>query len=110
MVHRSLVNNFPLNQLVNRFKRVFQLLNSEVVSFPRQLEIVGNFLQKAIPFKIMCVCMYVCVVCVHARAQALSCVQLRDPIDCSPPGSSVHGILQARILEWVAILFSRVSS
>ena len=30
-----------------------------------------------------------------------------DPMDCSPPGSSVHGILQARILEWVAIPFSR---
>ena len=35
---------------------------------------------------------------------------LCDPIDCSPPGSSVHGILQARILEWVAISFSRGSS
>ena len=34
---------------------------------------------------------------------------LCDPIDCSLPGSSVHGILQARILEWVAILFSRGS-
>ena len=33
-----------------------------------------------------------------------------DPLDYSPPGSSVHGILQARILEWVAISFSRVSS
>ena len=33
-----------------------------------------------------------------------------DPTDCSPPGSSVHGILQARILEWVAIPFSRGSS
>ena len=32
---------------------------------------------------------------------------LCDPMDCSPPGSSIHGILQARILEWVAILFSR---
>ena len=32
-----------------------------------------------------------------------SCPTLRDPMDCSPPGSSVHGILQARILEWVAI-------
>ena len=31
---------------------------------------------------------------------------LCDPLDCSPPGSSVHAILQARILEWVAILFS----
>ena len=33
-----------------------------------------------------------------------------DPVDCSPPGSSVHGILQARILEWVVISFSRGSS
>ena len=33
-----------------------------------------------------------------------------DPLDCSLPGSSVHGILQARILEWVAISFSRGSS
>ena len=32
---------------------------------------------------------------------------LCDPIGCSPPGSSLHGILQARILEWVAISFSR---
>ena len=30
-----------------------------------------------------------------------------DPVDCSPPGSSVHGILQARILEWVAVSSSR---
>ena len=36
-----------------------------------------------------------------------SCPTLRDPMDCSPPGSSVHGILQARILEWVAMPFSR---
>ena len=39
-----------------------------------------------------------------------SCLTLCDPLDCSPPGSSVHGILQARILEWVAMLFSRGSS
>ena len=36
-----------------------------------------------------------------------SCLTLCDPVDCSPPGSSIHGILQARILEWVAISFSR---
>ena len=35
------------------------------------------------------------------------CPALCDPIDCSPPGSSIHGILQGRILEWVAISFSR---
>ena len=39
-----------------------------------------------------------------------SCLILCDPVDCSPPGSSVYGILQARILEWVAISFSRASS
>ena len=39
-----------------------------------------------------------------------SCPTLCDPVDCSPPGSSVHEILQARILEWGAILFSRGSS
>ena len=39
-----------------------------------------------------------------------SCPTLCDPMDCSPPGSSVHGIHQAGILEWVAIPFSRGSS
>ena len=38
-----------------------------------------------------------------------SCPTLCDPMDCSPPGSSVHGIFQARILEWVAMLSSRRS-
>ena len=41
---------------------------------------------------------------------AQSCPTLCDPVDCSPPGSSVHWILQARILEWVAISFSKGSS
>ena len=40
----------------------------------------------------------------------LSCLTLCDPMDCSLPGSSVHGILHARIMEWVAISFSRGSS
>ena len=38
------------------------------------------------------------------------CPTLCNPMDCSPPGSSVHGISQARILEWVSISFSRGSS
>ena len=38
------------------------------------------------------------------------CPTLCDPVNCSPPGFSVHGILQAKILEWVAIPFSRGSS
>ena len=35
-----------------------------------------------------------------------SCPNLSDPMDCSPPGSSIHGIFQARVLEWGAIAFS----
>ena len=42
-----------------------------------------------------------------AAAKSLqSCPTLRDPMDCSLPGSSVHGIFQARVLEWGAIAFS----
>ena len=37
---------------------------------------------------------------------AESCLTLSDPMDCGPPGSSVHGIFQARVLEWDAIAFS----
>ena len=39
-----------------------------------------------------------------------SCLTLCDPVDCSPPGSSIHGILQARVLKWVAMPFSGGSS
>ena len=46
----------------------------------------------------MCVCVLVTQLC----------LTLCDPMDCSPPGSSVHGILQERKLEWVAISSSRV--
>ena len=51
-----------------------------------------------------CVC--VCVVCLLAQ----SCVTLCDPMDCSQPGTYVHGILQAIILERVSISFSRGTS
>ena len=47
--------------------------------------------------------MHVCVRVLVAR----SCLTLCNPTDCSLPGSSVHGILQARILEWIAIPFFR---
>ena len=56
-----------------------------------------------------CVCVCVCVyVCMSVHAQL--CQTLYDPMDCNLSGSSVHGIFQARILEWVAISFSRGSS
>ena len=57
----------------------------------------------------MCVCVLgwgVVCVCVHVQL----CPTLWDPMDCSLPGSSVHGVFQVRILEWVAISSSRGSS
>ena len=54
---------------------------------------------------------YNIVHCACMRAQSVhSCLTLCDPMDCSPTGSPVHGIPQARILEWVATPFSRGSS
>ena len=53
---------------------------------------------------------YIKDLCVCVCAQMLSHVRLCDPMDCSPSGSSVHGISQARILELSAISFSRGSS
>ena len=61
--------------------------------------------QLPLPFssKTLCVCVCVCSV-------SLSCPTLCHSMDCSPPASLVHGILQTRILEWVAISYSRRSS
>ena len=44
------------------------------------------------------------------RSVAQSCLTLCDPMDCSLPGFSLQGIFQARVLEWVTISFSRISS
>ena len=51
--------------------------------------------------------------CIKVKSEsevAQSCLTLHDPMDCSPPGSSVHGIFQARVLEWGAIAFSGLLS
>ena len=49
------------------------------------------------------------LMCVHAKSLQ-SCLTLCDPVDCNPPGSSVFGILQARILEWDAMPSSKACS
>ena len=72
-----------------------------------------------IHFSSLCVCLWMCA-CMHDKvffqqllkaccccSAAKSCLTLYDPLDCSPPGSPVHGIGQARILDWAAISFSR---
>ena len=64
----------------------------------------GNFLLHLhSPLQSLCVC-------VRAHLIIRSCPTLWNPMDCSPPGSSVHGILQARRMEWVAIPSFRGSS
>ena len=52
---------------------------------------------------IQCAVTTLATTCVYAQLCPILC----DPMDCSPPGSSVHGVSQARILEWIAISFSR---
>ena len=52
-----------------------------------------------------CHCLLQCMKVKSESEVAQSCLTLRDPMDCSPPGSPVHGIFQARVLEWGAIAF-----
>ena len=94
-----------------------KLLAKEGITLPTQLPLtkvsqsVGPLALGLTPFPAavcprvspLCACVCVCVC-------TLSHVQLCDPMDGSPPGSFVHGNLQARILEWVATPYSRGSS
>ena len=59
---------------------------------------ISKVLYKHYKEQVMCMCL-----------DAESCLTLCNPMDCSQPGSSVHGTFQARILEWVTISFSRGS-
>ena len=57
-------------------------------------------------YQVMISKVLVCLICsleLKWSEVAQSCPTRNDPMDCSPPGSSVHGIFQARVLEWVAI-------
>ena len=57
-----------------------------------------------------CHCLLQCKKVKSEREVAQSCPTLSDPMDCNPPGSSIHGIFQARVLEWGAIAFSTTSA
>ena len=65
-------------------------------------------------YKYIDTCMQTYPYCIYRKKNMVSvtqsCLILCDPMDCSLSGSSVHGILQARILEWVATSFSKGSS
>ena len=66
-----------------------------------------------------CICVYLNIyiyierereICIGSLAEVQLCLPLCNPMNCSLPGSSVHGIFQVRILEWVALSYSRGSS
>ena len=76
--------------------------------FTKRLLFIHNSLpQGTLPFylnvKPKCLCSGKHLDCVHRRMVAWLLCPTRDPTDCNPPDCSVHGILQARILEWIAI-------
>ena len=74
-------------------------------SLEENLEVI-KLIERAEHVKVVSLARHVCV-----RAKLLqSCVTLCNPMDCSLASSSVRGILQARILEWLAISFSKGSS
>ena len=87
--------NFLLLWVDPFFPEVFSWLET-----PIHITEGGVFYSQSTDFK---------VVCMHAKSLQLR-LTLCDPMDCSLPGSSVHGILQVRILEWVAMPSSRGSS
>ena len=84
--------------LLSRFSRVLFCVTPETEAhqaFPDKNTGVGcHFLLQCVKVK-------------SEREVAQSCLTLSDPMDCSLPGSSAHGIFQARVLEWGAIAFSR---
>ena len=90
--------------LLSRFSRVWLCVTHrrQPTRFPRPWDSPG---------KNTGVGCYLLLQCMKVKSEsevAQSCLTLSDPMDCSPPGSSVHGIFQARVLEWGAVAFSIV--
>ena len=87
----------------------FIFLNSLVTNFPSFIFFVPSFISKYITISLSCqslICFWLNAAATAAAKSLQSCLTLCGPIDGSPLGSCVPGILQARILEWVAISFS----
>ena len=98
--HIKYIEELKITAIHKALSPIHKALNSGVWL---ELQHQGVLLRKALnreprsrPLTCMCVCVWV----------AQSCLTLWHPMDCSPPGFSVHGILQARILKWIAIPYS----
>ena len=102
------LRDFPI--LIESLKRL-QLVSyswQKIEYFPLELRRLSAF-TFSIQHCTRGMCIYVCKYESESEV-AKSCPTLCDPMDCSSPGSFVYGIFQARVLEWVAISFSRGSS
>ena len=95
----------PINSHLPKMTHVLISITTDFVSLFLFIHIES---WRAVFEKYPCHCMHQCL---RASAKSLqSCPTVYDLMDHSPPGSSVHGILQERILEWVVIPFSKGSS
>ena len=101
ILHKHTVTHSPIASLT-----LLSLTSSQVYSRLLNSDAL-NWLRHIHYFLILVSPLFVNLICVLVTQL---CLTLWDPMDCSPPGSSVPGILQARILEWVAIPCSRGSS
>ena len=104
---RGPANSYPCHSRVNYInkptifkKKKFLLLSSIILPVYKENSFLS--LNRASPVQWLQLMLKVLV--------TQSCPTLRNPMDYKPPGSSIHGILQPRILEWVAVAFSRRSS
>ena len=101
-VHGGHKQTLLLLQLLSRFSRVRLCATPKTAAHqaPRPWDSPGKNTGVGCHFLLQCMK-------VKSESEATqSCPTLSDPMDCSPPGSSVHGIFQARVLEWGAIAFS----
>ena len=94
--------------LLSRFSRVLLCVTPEMAAHQAPPSL-GFSRQEHLP-GVGCHFLLQCTKVKSESEVAQSCPTLRDPTDCSPPGSSVHGIFQARVLEWGAIAFSDLHS
>ena len=101
LLGRKVMTNLLL--LLSRFSHVQLCVTPETAAHqaPRSWDSPGKNTGVGCHFLLQCMKVK------SKREVAQSCPTLRDPVDCSPPGSSAHGISQARVLEWGAIAFSR---
>ena len=96
------INLLLLLLLLSRFSHVRLCVTPQTAAYqtPRPWDSPGKNTGVGCHFLLQCMKVK------SEREVTQSCPTLRDPMDCSPPGSSIHGIFQARVLEWGAIAFS----